>query len=136
MLPQWLVILLLIVILVLDVSIAISVVVISALFVMFHAGKLAHDLVNRTIDRLVYSVLCFLEDLLESPPMDRAPILGWALIGVKLAYDMINAFQNMIERIVVILVTLLAAAIGIAAIGVLFAINASALWLVWSYHLL
>jgi hypothetical protein len=136
MLPEWLVILILILILVLDVLIAISLVALSGLFVVFHAGKLVYDLVNKTIDRLVYAVLCFLEDMLESSPLNRAPILGWGLIGVKLAYDLINAFQNTIERIIVILVTLLAAAIGVAAVCVLIAINASALWLVWSYHLL
>ena len=136
MLPQWLVILIIIVILVLDILIVISLAAVSVLFIAFRAGKLAYDMINKTIDRLVYVVLCFLEDILESPPMDRAPILGWALIGVKLAYDIINAFQNIIERIVAILVTLLAAAIGIAAMGALFAINACALWLLWSYHLL
>ena len=136
MLPQWLVILIIIVILVLDVLIAISLVAVSVLFVAFHAGRLVYDLINKTIDWLVYAALCFLEDLMKSPPLNRAPILSWALIGVKLAYYIVNVFQNMIERIVAILVTLLAAAMLIAAAGVLIAINASALWLVWSYHLM
>jgi len=37
--------------------------------------------------------------------------------------------------LIIIVILVPAAAIGIAAMGALFAINACALWLLWSYHL-
>jgi hypothetical protein len=134
MLSQWLVILIIVLILVLDVLLVLGLAALAILFVAFRAGKLVYDTLNKTIDRLVYAALCVLEDLLESPPLNRAPILSWALVGVKLAYDILNAFQNAIERAISVGVTVLSALLGVAAVGVLAAANVAALWLAWSYH--
>lgn len=136
MLPEWLVVLIIVLILVLDVLLVLGLAALAILFAAFRSGKLAYDLLNKIVDKLVYRALCFLEDLLESPPLDRAPILSWALIGVKLAYDTINAFQNTIERIVAAGVVLVTIVLGMGAVGVLAFANAAALWLAWSYHLI
>ncbi len=136
MLPQWFVILIIILILVLDVLLVLGLAALAILFATFGAGKLAYFLANKVIDRLVYAFLSFLKGLLESPPMNRAPILLQGLAGVKFIYDVINRLQNGANVLITVAVVLLTFALGAAAVGLLALMNAAALWLAWSYHLI
>lgn len=136
MLPEWLVVLIIILIIILDVLLVLGLGALVVLFAVFKVGKLAYDLLNRAIEWLVYRVLCLLEDLLESPPLMRFPFLSYALVGVKVAYDLLNGFQSVIERIIAVAVVLAAVAFGFASVCALVILNATALWLAWSYHLI
>lgn len=134
-LPAWLVILLAIVVLALDVLLVGGIVVLGAAFTAFRLGKLIYDKFIKLIDQLVHRLLCFLEDILESPPLDRAPFLSLVLVGVKMAYDLINGAQRLIETLISIAVALLAFILVLSCGLWLLVINAAAVWMVVRYLL-
>jgi hypothetical protein len=117
----------------LDAAIAFGAVVFGILFVAFKAGKAVYDTIDKIVDWAIYTVFRMAEDALETPPLDKVPLLQLVLVGVKKAYDIINAGQKLIELAISLLVTALAAILVLACGLALAVINASALGAVIYY---
>jgi hypothetical protein len=129
----WVLLSIIVLVLALDAILLVSIVALGALFVVFKAGKMAYVMIDRTIDRLIVMVLRIVEDVLESPPLDRVPLFSWALVGVKKAYDIINGAQGLVVVAINIGVTLLAAFLFMACVAALAVVNLSALFIVLNY---
>jgi len=77
--------------------------------------------------------LRFIEDALESPPLNRVAFLQLVLVGVKKAYDIINGAQKLLEIAINVAVTLLAVVLAVAYVLALAFLNLAALGLVILY---
>ncbi len=132
-LPSWALLLILLLVLALDILLVLSAIALGVLFTAFKAGKLAYDAIDRLVDRLIYTVLCLLEDVLESPPLDTVPFFQLVLVGVKKAYDLLNGAQKLVEFAVNAAVTAFAVLFMLALVLGLAVINLVALGLLLSY---
>ena len=129
----WVLLFIIIVVLALDAILIISAFALGILFIVFKAGKMAYVMIDRTIDKLILMALRIVEDVLESPPLDRVPLFSWALVGVKKAYDIVNGAQGLLVVAINIGVTLLAAVLFLACVSALAVVNLSALFIVLNY---
>ncbi len=105
----------------------------ATLFVAFKAGKGILQLIDKAVDYVVFTVLRFLEDALESPPFDKLPIMQMVLVGVKKAYDVYSAAQGLIVAIINVVVTLVAVALFFLLVASLALLNLAALATVVHY---
>ncbi len=111
----------------LDAFIVLSAVSLGVLFVSFKAGKLVYDAIDKLIEWAVLTVLRIIEDVLESPPLDKIPVFQLALVAVKMVYDAINGAQRLLEFAINLAVTALAAALIILFALALASVNLAAL---------
>lgn len=114
------------VVLALDVIIIVLGIVGAVLFITFKAGKGIPQAIDKAVDYAVFTALRLVEDALESPPLDKVPILHLVLVGVKKAYDLFSAAQGLILVVVNIAVTLVAIALALLLVAALLALNMAA----------
>ncbi len=117
----------------LDAFIVLSAASLCVLFVSFKAGKAIYDAIDKLIEWAVLTVLRLAEDVLESPPFDKIPVFQLALVGVKMAYDVVNGAQRLLEFAINLAVTALAAALVIVFALALASVNLAALGAVAYY---
>ncbi len=132
-LSPWVLFSIIILVLALDTILIISIVALGALFIVFKAGKMAYVMIDNTIDKLILTALRIVEDVLESPPLDKVPLFSWALVGVKKTYDIVNGAQGLVVAAVNICFTLLAAVLFMACVAAFAFVNLSALFIVLNY---
>jgi hypothetical protein len=129
----WMLLLIVLVALSLDILLFTSGFALIVLFVVFKAGKAVYDAIDKAIEWIIDTVLRFIEDALESPPLNRIAFLQLVLVGVKKAYDIINGAQKLLEVAINVAVTLLAIVLAVAYVIALAMLNLVALVLVIHY---
>jgi hypothetical protein len=129
----WVLLLIVLLALSLDILLFTSGFALIVLFVVFKAGKAVYDAIDKAVEWIIDTVLRFIEDALESPPLNRIAFLQLVLVAVKKTYDLINGAQKLLEAVINVAVTLLAVVLAVAYVAALAALNLTALGLVIIY---
>jgi hypothetical protein len=132
-LSPWMLLLFIIVVLSMDALLVFMAASLGVVLIAFKAGRAVLQYIDKAVNWVIYTAFRLVEDVLESPPLDKVPILQLLLVGVKKAYDIVNGAQALIMFAVNAVVTFLAIVFMLVFILGLAAINIAAIGLVIRY---